>query len=270
MKNRKLFLLAALAPVLAAFLMPHSSASARDDLDKPLPKEPSMKGDGARVQEYDEIVTPDMESAWSVANRARVSLKNGNVSRAISLCNRAMKMNDDDMDIHCIYAEALEAKIERQVDRDPELFKKCLHEWILVYRNEVGMEKGMTFKGLNPMGNMYNDDEHGNLAKKHLIRLTGYAPKLWETDNHFLTRVTKDTETTVSAKIRMPSASSKHEADDDDQAAEEAPRPKPRKLRSAPADEVVNVDDEPEDDAIPVKAPKAAAKAPSRAKASQE
>ena len=111
-----------------------------------------MKGEGARVQEYDEIVTPDMESAWSVANRARVSLKNGNVSRAISLCNKAMKMNDDDMDIHLIYAEALEAKVERQVDRDPELFKKCLHEWILVYRNEVGMEKGMTFKGLNIMG----------------------------------------------------------------------------------------------------------------------
>ena len=76
---------------------------------------------------------------------------------------------------------------------------------MLVYRNEVGMEKGMTFKGLNIMGNFYNDDEHGNLAKKQIIKLTGYAPKPWETDNHFITRVTKPAETNVSAKIKSTS-----------------------------------------------------------------
>jgi hypothetical protein len=67
------------------------------------------------------------------------------------------------------------------------------------------MEKGMTFKGLNPMGNFYNDDEHGNLAKKQLIKLTGYAPKPWETDNHYITRVTKEVQTAVSAKIKPSS-----------------------------------------------------------------
>ena len=223
MKNYKLL---AFPPLTLAIFFCCLPVCAGDGLDKPLRHVDNMKGDDARLQEYDEIVSPDMESAWSVANRARVSLKNGNVSRALSLATRAMKMDDDDMDIHVIFAEAMEAKIERQTDRDPQLYKKCLHEWLLVYRNEVGMEKGMTFKGLNIMGNMYNDDEHGNLAKKHLQRLTGYAPKLWETDNHFLTRVTRDTETAVSGKIKTSTSASAQEDE------EEAPPPrivKPRK-----------------------------------------
>jgi len=175
-----------------------------------------MKGPGARVQEYDEIVTPDMETARSVANRARISLRNGNVSRALVLAQRAMKMDDDDMEIHFIYAQALEAKVERQTERDPYLYKKCIQEWIKVYRNEVGMEKGMTFKGLNLMGNMYNDDEYGNVAKKHLVKLTGYAPKPWETDNHFITRTTKEVETSVSAKVKTGGS---HDGEEDEGAA---------------------------------------------------
>ncbi|MBS1998053.1 MAG: hypothetical protein JSS86_17140 [Cyanobacteria bacterium SZAS LIN-2] len=215
--------------IISQVLTGHAAALAeRDSLDKPLRSE-NMKGPGAHVHEYDDIVSPDMETARSVANRARVSLKNGNVSRALALAQRAMKMDDDDMDIHLIYAQALEAKVERQTERDPYLYKKCLSEWIKVYRNEVGMEKGMTFKGLNLMGNMYNDDEFGNLAKKHLIKLTGYAPKLWETDNHFITRVTKEVETSVSGKIKTGASA--------DEASEEgaAVLVKPRRAR-APQD----------------------------------
>jgi hypothetical protein len=206
MKNYKALLFATISVWLGAGQL--TALAAHDDLDKPLRSVDNMKGEGARVQEYDEIVSPDMESAWSVANRARSSLRNGNVSRALALATRAMKMDDDDMDIHLIYAQAMQAKLERQTDRDPDLFKKCIHEWCLVYRNEVGMEKGMTFKGLNIMGNFYNDDEHGNLAKKQLIKMTGYAPKPWETDNHFLARVTKPAETAVSAKLKLDASDS--------------------------------------------------------------
>jgi hypothetical protein len=200
MKNYTVLLLSSISIWLAAGQI--TALAMHDDLDKPLRKADDMKGEGARVQEYDEIVSPDMESAWSIANRARSSLKNGNVSRALALATRAIKLDDDDIDIHLIYAQAMQAKMERQAEKDPDLFKKCVHEYILVYRNEVGMEKGMTVKGINIMGNFYNDDEHGNLAKKQLIKLTGYAPKPWETDNHFITRVTKQAETTVSAKIK--------------------------------------------------------------------
>jgi hypothetical protein len=200
MKNYKILLLATISVWLGACQT--SAFAMRDDIDQPLPKADNMKGDGPRIQEYDEIVSPDMESASSIANRARHALKNGNVSRAMSLAARAMKMEDDDIDIHMVYAQAMQAKLERQTEKDPELYKKCLHEWMLVYRNEVGMEKGMTFKGINIMGNFYNDDEHGNPAKKQIIKLTGYAPKPWETDNHFITRMTKQAETAVSAKIK--------------------------------------------------------------------
>jgi hypothetical protein len=261
MKNFKLasFLPLAIGLIASQQASQQPCEAAGDGIDTPLRHVDNMKGEGARVQEYDEIVSPDMESAWSVANRARSSLKNGNVSRALALATRAMKMNDDDMDIHLIYAEALEAKIERQTDRDPELYKKCLHEWLLVYRNEVGMEKGMTFKGLNLMGNMYNDDEHGNLAKKHLIRLTGYAPKLWETDNHFMTRVTRETETSVSGKIKTGSHAEREVNVDAEPEAEEkvAPAPKRIRLKAGAADETPAESDE-----APAPVKKRAPKAP--------
>jgi hypothetical protein len=203
MKNYKILLLTAIAAWLAAGQI--TAFAMKDDIDRPLPKGDDMKGDRPRLQEYDEIVSPDMESAWSLANRARGSLKNGNVSRALALATKAMKMDDDDIDIHLIYAQAMQAKYERQTEKDPDLFKKCVHEWMLVYRNEVGMEKGMTFKGVNIMGNFWNDDEHGNLAKKQIKIMTGYTPKPWETDNHFLARVTKPAETSVSAKLKNTS-----------------------------------------------------------------
>jgi hypothetical protein len=204
MKNYKILFLATISVWLGACQT--NVFAMKDDIDVPLRKSgDNMKGDAPRLQEYDEIVSPDMESASSLANRARVALKNGNVSRGLSLATRAMKMDDDDIDIHLIYAQAMQAKIERQTDRDPDLFKKCVHEWMLVYRNEVGMEKGMTFKGINILGDMYNDDEHGFIAKKQIKKLTGYVPKPWETDNHFINRVTRESETAVSAKIKKAS-----------------------------------------------------------------
>jgi hypothetical protein len=161
----------------------------------------SMLGPGARLQEYDEIVSPDMEHASTIAERARVALKNGNVSRAVALSKRALKMDDDDIDIHFIYAAALEAKLERQTEKDPEMYKTCVHEWLIVYRNEVGDEKGMTYKGLNLLGTWWNDDARGGTAKKHLKKLVGYVPKAWETDNRFMARVGKPAEATVTGTI---------------------------------------------------------------------
>jgi hypothetical protein len=161
----------------------------------------AMKGPGSRVQEYDEIVSPDMESASSIAGRARVALRNGNVSRSLSLAKKAMRMDDDDPDIHAAYAEALEATLERQSEKDPEMFKTCLHEWLIVYRNESGEEKNMTVKGINIMGTWWNDDFRGGLAKIHLKKLTGYLPKAWETDNRYMARVLKPATATVQGKL---------------------------------------------------------------------
>ena len=157
---------------------------------------------GSRLQEYDEIVSPDMESAGSLANRARVSLRNGNYNRAVELAKRALQKDDDDPDNHAIFAESIEAKLDHQTEKDPSLFKTCVHEWLIVYRNETGEEKNMTIKGLNIVGTWWNDDYRGGLAKKHLKKLTGYVPKGWETDNRYMTKVCKPAETTVRGEVR--------------------------------------------------------------------
>lgn len=164
-----------------------------------------MKGEGVRVQEYDEIVSPDMETASSIAGRARVALRNGNVSRSLSLAKKALGMDDDDPDIHAAYAEALEATLEQQSEKDQSMFKTCLHEWLIVYRNESGEEKNMTVKGINIMGTWWNDDYRGGLAKIHLKKLTGYLPRAWETDNRYMARVLKPAATSVEGKLHVDS-----------------------------------------------------------------
>jgi hypothetical protein len=227
MKNYKILLLATISVWLGAGQI--TAFAMKDDIDQPLPKADDMKGDRPRLQEFDEIVSPDMETAWTVAERARHSLKNGNVSRALVLAKKAMKMDDDDIEIHLVYAQCMQEKYERQTEKDPDLLKKCVHEWVLVYRNEVGMEKGTTFKGLSLMGTYWNDDEHGTVAKKQLIKLTGYAPRPWETDNHYMTRISKPAETTVSAKIKKNS--------DEPEKAVASPRVRAAKTESSSQDE---------------------------------
>ncbi|MBS2009296.1 MAG: tetratricopeptide repeat protein [Cyanobacteria bacterium SZAS TMP-1] len=153
------------------------------------------------VHEYDEIVSPDMESASSLANRARVSLRNGNYKRATALCRKALQKDDDDIDIHLTYAECLEQQLAHQAEKDPQLFQKCVREWLIVYRNEVGDEKGMTLKGLNLLGTMWNDEHRGGIAAKHLKGLTGYLPRIWETDGRYLAKVLKPADTVVTGRV---------------------------------------------------------------------
>jgi len=166
-----------------------------------LPAWPGESRSGPGVQDYDQIVSPDMESASSLCNRARVSLRNGNFTRAIALCKVALRKDDEDIDIHAAYAESMEAKLEHQVEKDPELYKACVREWLTVYRNEVGEEKNDSWKGLCLVGTMWNDDARGGLAKKHLKKLTGYLPKVWETDNRYLSRVLKPAQVEVSGHV---------------------------------------------------------------------
>ena len=158
---------------------------------------------GSRLHDYDEIVSPDMESASSLANRARVSLKNGNYTRAVDLAKKAVEKDDDDPDAHTIFAQSIEAKLEHQTEKDPALFKTCVREWLTVYRNETGEEKGMTIKGINIMGTFWNDDFRGNLAKKHLKKLTGYLPKAWETDNRYIARVVRPAKMKVTGVVKQ-------------------------------------------------------------------
>jgi hypothetical protein len=129
------------------------------------------------------------------------AVRNGDFDRAIKILTRAVEINYDDMDSHLHLAEALQDKLASQEEKDPYIFEKCLKEWLIVYRGQVGEEKGLTWRGLGFMTDLYADEERARLAKKSLVKLTGHAPKMWETDNKYISRMMKNDSLNVSGKL---------------------------------------------------------------------
>jgi hypothetical protein len=113
--------------------------------------------------------------------------------RAIALCRNALEKDNDDIDLHLQYAQLLEDKFNKQGAPDSQLYNECVREWLIVLRDEAGDEKGLTFHGIGlPLsGQLYNDEDRTILARKHLVTLTGIAPKVWETDTKYMEKVTK-------------------------------------------------------------------------------
>jgi hypothetical protein len=143
------------------------------------------------------------QTAVSYAIAANYAMKNKNYDRAIKLCQEAIDKDNDDTDIHMIYAQCLQKKLKTQVEKDPELFNKCVKEWVMVYRNEVGDEKGLSYKGVSLPGAIKGniDDERGIPAMQNIKTLTGTLPKMNETTEKFLKRVGKPTSTSVSGTV---------------------------------------------------------------------
>jgi len=142
-------------------------------------------------------------TAPSLRNSADYCLKMGQYDKAIKLARLALEKNFDDNDIHLIYAEALEKKYNKQVEKDPALFNKCVREWLIVLRQEHGDERGLSYKGVTIplLGKFYEDEDRVIPAKSHIMSLTGFLPKAWETDERFMKRVGKPVETDVSGKV---------------------------------------------------------------------
>jgi len=130
------------------------------------------------------MITPN-----SLLMEGEKALYSGDADRAIIVLRRSLDRNYEDADTHMLLARALEMKLQRQHERDPELFNECVKEWLIVMRNEAGDEKGEGAHGINILGHYYADEEHGIDAKRHLVKLTGFAPKPWETSNKYLKRV---------------------------------------------------------------------------------
>jgi tetratricopeptide (TPR) repeat protein len=147
-----------------------------------------------------EIFTDETPSALLL--QAKQFMRHHNYNKALKLLKRAIQLNDDDMDIRVLYAEALDEKLSHQAEKEPEIFNECVKSWLIVARQEVGLEKGMTFKGIGFMSGQYADEDWAGKAKKRLRVLTGYSPKLWETDDRYLKKVLKPAETSVSAVIK--------------------------------------------------------------------
>lgn len=117
-----------------------------------------------------EYGTLDTTNFASMRSHASAHLKAGHVDTAIKLVEQALEMRPDDTDCRQIYADALEAKVRSQVERDPHTFNLCVKQWYFLYKNAEYPEIGTT-------------------AATHLKELTGKSPYVWPTPKLFLSRV---------------------------------------------------------------------------------
>jgi hypothetical protein len=140
-------------------------------------------------------------SATALQFEGERALEVGNLERALTLLKRSMEIDDDDCNTRLIYAKTLEAKLRTQQERDPELFKECVKEWLIVMRDEVGDQKGVGIHGVSFLNSYYDDEDREMLAKKHLIKLAGSAPRAWETDAHYLAKVLRPSAALVKGKV---------------------------------------------------------------------
>jgi hypothetical protein len=214
MSKRFLVLSMLLLLALPCVPMPAGATKDSDDYDQPADKletAPPVKNKftGESENEYEDGYKPisgnqSMQSGNSTSKslmlQAQTALGAGNVDTAIQLIRKSLSENNDDADAHTVYAEALEKKMRSQTERDPELFNKVVKEWLIVMRDEVGDEKAMNFHGAG-IGDFYRDEEHNLLAARHLTKLTGSAPKPWQTNARYLKKVLKPTDTDVKGVI---------------------------------------------------------------------
>jgi hypothetical protein len=162
------------------------------------------------------VVSIDGLTDLSQANAATLGMaayyadRNGDdPDKAIVLYRKAIEKDNNDIDLHLRYAELLEYKFNREGESDSQLYNDCVREWLIVLRNEAGDEKGLTFHGIGlPLsGTLYGDEHRVILARKHLVSLTGIAPKAWETDAQYLQRAAK--RASVRGKLLSKSMSNK-------------------------------------------------------------
>ncbi len=137
--------------------------------------------------------------------QAHQCLKAGYIDKAIKYCQKAVNKDNNDCDTHLTYAQCLQKKLQTQPadKRDPELFKKCIQEYLIVLRNEVGDEIGMSWHGLSVPGlsGQYSDAERGTVARVELKKLCGSLPRVWETDAKYLKRVGNPSNARVAGKV---------------------------------------------------------------------
>ena len=170
------------------------STSGQDD--SPLPTVTSMQAFNEGEQTADSLLVS-----------AEYYKRNGNYDKAMQLCQRAMNIGYDDIDVHKTYAELLDHKLKTEKDEDHQLRNKCIKEWLIVYRTEVGDEKGLSFHGIDPFGHLYEDEDRSIPAGFRLEALAGRKPKPWETDAKYMKWVNRPTEEVAGKLLSKPADS---------------------------------------------------------------
>jgi tetratricopeptide (TPR) repeat protein len=187
---------------IAIFVFLSPPTLAQETSDQEASAQPSGEFEAKPVYS-DDLISSGQSTSKTLALLGEKSLHTGNYEKAIQLLKQSLSMDSDDADAHCLYAQALEKKYRKQETKDPELFNKCVREWLLILRNEVGEEKGLGYKGvaLPSLGTFYRDEDHNILAHQHLVKLAGSIPKGWESNSQYLKRVLQPTTIAVSGKV---------------------------------------------------------------------
>jgi hypothetical protein len=176
------FLLLAQQMLTLAYCFPVLAEQTGDDTDRETAK-------------YDDILETNTAPSGSLMAEAEAAVRARRFDRAIELSRRAIAKDSDDLDLHRVYADALEGKLARQKEQDPYLFKTCAEEWLKVMRAGAGEEKGLNVAGIGGIADfLYKDDERYILGRQHLLNLTGTVPRPWESNQRYLKRALKPTQ----------------------------------------------------------------------------
>jgi hypothetical protein len=189
-----------LALATAVFLVNFAPVKAGDGPDWLNEKSEAPRG----VVSNDAAMVRKDASATELLMAADKALKSDKTDLALTLIKKSLKLNNDDLDAHMSYAIALEKKLNKQKAEDPETFNQCVTEWLAVLRNKYGEEKAETYHGVGIPGingRFFADEERQGPARSHLLKLTGFAPKPWETDAKFLAKVLRRGEAAVTGQV---------------------------------------------------------------------
>lgn len=147
----------------------------------------------------DELLTNGCVSQSSFWSDVKEQLTNGNIDEAIKRCRQVMARRELDIDMHCMYAMALEMKL-RQGSHDADIFDECVREWTHVAKVKVLADS----KGWEHVGDgevFTQNQERKAMANRHLVSLVGRAPKYFESEKAYLGKVIH-IRTTVAGKVQ--------------------------------------------------------------------
>jgi hypothetical protein len=156
------------------------------------------------VRSFDAYNGASHPTASSLMISAEMENKYGHHDKAIMLCQQALAIDPMDADLHLCYAEALEKKLRKQQEKDPNLFMTAVREWLIIMRGEVGEEAGLSDGDGHHIPfatHLFQDEDRAMPAAVHLKALVGYLPKGMEPDSKYLHRVYMSTQAVVKGKI---------------------------------------------------------------------
>ncbi|MBX9688035.1 MAG: hypothetical protein K2X27_15115 [Candidatus Obscuribacterales bacterium] len=157
--------------------------------------DPSSTGDAY----VDDLMTTAVESQSPYWSEVKAQLTNGNIDQALKLCRSVLARRELDIDMHCLYAMALEMKL-RSSEHDTNLFNECVKEWTHVAKVKIlAASKGWEHVGDGEV--FLENQQRKKLANRHLVALVGRAPKYFESEEAFLAKTIR-VETQVAGKIR--------------------------------------------------------------------